>query len=438
MKKFNVLYDATVVCNILDRNSLRSGIFFVAYNVLLELLKSPEFNVYLYADNLFKLQRVIDEYPEFSDCKIYQFTIWQKWVSFFKNLKEENKKRKGSIFLRGIYGLLASILKKCYMLTMNKVNLAGIDVYFSPMKAAPKFISNNKRIKCFTILHDAIPMVADSDINSQTHKWYGKLVKSINERSFYFANSEYTKRDFLKYIPNIVDDRISVIPLSTGKSYSKVTSLAEINSVKNKYNIPLEQKYIFSLCSLNPRKNLIFAIRNFLKFVSRNKLDDFVFVLGGAFFDGFIEVFNENLESYGSLKDRVIHVGYVDDEDLSALYSGAEMFLYPSLYEGFGMPILEAMQCGLPVICSNCTSMPEVVGDCGIQIDPRADEEMVLAMEKMYFDGEFRSICIQKGLERAKLFTWQKCGDIIIKKLCSECATKEHYDCARSVEKNCV
>ncbi len=78
-----------------------------------------------------------------------------------------------------------------------------------------------------------------------------------------------------------------------------------------------------------------------------------------------------------------------------------------------GMPILEAMQCGCPVITSNLTSMPEVIGDCGIQIDPKKDEDLIKAFEKMYFDKEFREECSKKGLERAKEFTWSKCVDVI-------------------------
>ena len=207
------------------------------------------------------------------------------------------------------------------------------------------------------------------------------------------------------------------MPLSTGKPYRKIVDVDEINEVKRKYNIPLDKKYMFSLCSLNPRKNLIFSIRNFLKFTAKNKLEDYILVLGGAYFDGFEKVMNEELSEFGDLSEKILRIGYVDDEDLSALYSGAEVFLFPSLYEGFGMPVLEAMQCGLPVICSNCTSIPEVIGDCGIQINPPNDEVMVSAMEKMSFDKTFHSECAQKGLERAKIFTWQKCGDIIDEKI---------------------
>lgn len=417
MKKVNLLYDATIVCNIMAKNSSRSGIFFVAYNVLLEFLKRPEYEVYLYADDLIKLRQIVKTCPEFSNCKIYKFSFLQEWVAFFRNLKNENKLNNGPSFLRGIYGLTASILKKCYILSENSTKLNEIDAYFSPMNAVPVVIRRNKHIKCYTILHDAIPLINDDVISPYAYKWFKKLLKTIDERSFYFANSEYTKQDFLKYVPNIRPESISVIPLSTGKPYKKIADEIELNDIRQKYNIPMDKKYIFSLCSLNPRKNLIFSIRNFLKFVEKNNLDDFVFVLGGAYFDDFREVFNDKLKEFGNIEDKILQIGYVDDEDLSALYSGAEMFLFMSLYEGFGMPVLEAMNCGLPVICSNCTSIPEVIGDCGIQVNPHSDEEMVSALEKMYFDREFRNSCVEKGIERAKLFTWEKCADIIDNKI---------------------
>ena len=115
----------------------------------------------------------------------------------------------------------------------------------------------------------------------------------------------------------------------------------------------------------------------------------------------------------GQYRDKIITIGYVDDEDMSALYSGAEIFVFPSLYEGFGIPVLEAMKCGCPVITSNTTSMPEVIGDCGIQINPMEDQELIEALKKMYFDTEFRNECALKGIERSKQFTWEKCVDAI-------------------------
>lgn len=417
MKKINVLYDATVVCNILKNNSARSGIFFVAYNVLLEFLKRDEFNIFLYADDGGKLEYIIKNYSEFSDCKIYKYSLFQDLCNYVFYKKIDSKLNKKHFFAKLFWHILTFFLK--FLDKIQKkyfVKVKDIDVYFSPMKAVPKFVLNNKQIKKYIILHDAIPLINDYRQNAN-HEWYFDLIKSINCHDIYFANSISTKQDFIEYVPKINSENIIVIPLSTGKEYVKIGDIDYINQVKSKYGIPLDKKYIFSLCNLDPRKNLIFSIKNFLRFVEKNNLDNFIFVLGGACWKDFENILNENIENLGEKKDKILKIGYVDDEDMSALYSGAEMFLYPSLYEGFGIPVLEAMKCGLPVICSNTTSLPEVIGDCGIKINPYSDAEMLAAMEKMYFDRDFREECITKGIDRSKMFTWKKCVDVIQNKI---------------------
>jgi len=409
MNKVNVLYDATVVCNILTRDTSRSGIFFVAYNILLEFLKHDEYNVYLYGNDEQKLHYLISNYPEFSKCKIYEFTCFNKLRNKLVLLKKEQNNFYRNPIVRMFLSLSASILKRLHNFTMlMKSKYPDIDVYFSPVYAVPKFLMKDKSIKKYTILHDTIPLIYNYTTG---HEWYYKLVNSINSEDNYFVNSLCTKSDFIKYVPSINPDKITVIPLSTGKPYSKISDISFINQVKAKYNIPLNKKYIFSLCNIDPRKNLIFSVRNFLNFVEKNKLNDLIFVLGGGHFEDFIEKFNKDLKNFNS--EKIYKIGYVDDEDMAALYSGAEMFLYTSLYEGFGMPVLEAMKCALPVICSNVSSIPEVIGDCGILVNPHSDDEMVAAMEKMYFDSKFRSECIKRGLERSEVFTWEKCFSII-------------------------
>lgn len=422
MKKITMLYDATIVCNILENNFLRSGLFFVAYNVLLELLKRDEFNIYLYAEDSCKLQKVIKSYPEFKKCKLYKYSNFDKLISYFSELKSKNKRNNGNKIFRLFTGLLISLIKRLkfgYFKLFLK--LEDIDVYFSPVKAVPNFISSKRHIKKYVILHDTIPLINDYH-KRNTVDWYYKLVKSINKTDKYFANSLCTKQDFIEYVPKINPSNICVIPLSTGKPYFKIDDEYYINQIIRKYGIPTDKKYIFSLCNLDPRKNLIFAIKNFFNFVEKHNFDDFIFVLGGSHFKDFEEILNENIENLGDKKHKILRIGYVDDEDMSALYSGAEMFVFPSLYEGFGIPVLEAMKCGLPVICSNTTSLPEVIGDCGIQINPYSDKQLLEAMEKMYFDREFREKCIKKGLERAKLFTWKKCVDVITNKIVEEAA----------------
>ena len=113
----------------------------------------------------------------------------------------------------------------------------------------------------------------------------------------------------------------------------------------------------------------------------------------------------------------IIKAGYIDDEDLSILYSNAEWFVYTSQYEGFGLPPLEAMQCGCPVITSNNSSLPEVVGDAGLMIDWDSDEQHIEAYEKYYFNKVLRQENSLKGIERAKLFSWEKTVDLMVEQM---------------------
>ena len=105
---------------------------------------------------------------------------------------------------------------------------------------------------------------------------------------------------------------------------------------------------------------------------------------------------------------------YIEEQDLRHYFSNALCFIYPSLYEGFGLPVLEAMQCGCPVITSDTSSLPEVIGEAGIKINPTSDEEMIEAYEKMYFNEEFRHECSKLGLGRAKRFSWKKCASELL------------------------
>ena len=149
--------------------------------------------------------------------------------------------------------------------------------------------------------------------------------------------------------------------------------------------------------------------------MEKNKIEDLVWIMGGAVWVSFAKELARQGINWS--KKQILHVGYVDDEDLPALYSNAEWFVYTSQYEGFGIPPLEAMSCGCPVITSNNSSLPEVVGNAGIKIDWDSDEQHVEAFEKYYFDDEFRKQNAQKGLERSKIFSWKKSVETMLEKM---------------------
>jgi glycosyltransferase involved in cell wall biosynthesis len=142
--------------------------------------------------------------------------------------------------------------------------------------------------------------------------------------------------------------------------------------------------------------------------VQQENLPDLSLVLVGTKGWNYEKIFEEILAK-PEIRDRIIVTGYADDEDLAAIYSGASVFVYPSFYEGFGLPPLEAMQCGVPVITSNTSSLPEVVGDAGIMVTPADADALCQAMLKICSDQALHQSLSVKALQRAQQFSWNAC-----------------------------
>jgi glycosyltransferase involved in cell wall biosynthesis len=198
--------------------------------------------------------------------------------------------------------------------------------------------------------------------------------------------------------------------IASAQNFIPLYDTEKLESVLNKYHIVREKndKYIFSLCTLEPRKNLVFTVVCFIKFIKKHNIQDLYFYLGGTEWDFFIQTFEEKLTAFPECRNKIVRLGYVDDEDVNILYSNSLFFTYLSQYEGFGMPPLEAMQAGTPVITSNNSSLPEVVGDAAITVDYDNEAQCIKAFEDLYFSESLRKDYIAKGVERAKLFSWEK------------------------------
>lgn len=169
----------------------------------------------------------------------------------------------------------------------------------------------------------------------------------------------------------------------------------------------MPEHYFLYLGTLEPRKNLVSLLDAYR--IGKNRFDGCKLVLGGARGWEYDDIF-KTVRKLG-LEEDVIFPGYLPAEQLPALYAGAEAFVFPSFYEGFGIPPLEAMACGTPVITSGCSSMPEVTGDAAVLVDPHQPEELAEAMEHMLRDQDLRNTCISRGLERVKRFTWEKAAE---------------------------
>ncbi len=416
MKKKTLLFDASGIAENISGGSGRSGIFFVSINILNCLIKTGEFDIFLYcnanSNNVqfvdFIKEKFGENIPIYFGNKFYKFS--DKMFQWDAKLRKHHY---------NIIKLLLNVLLRKPLIWLGRkiVFLPKFDIALSPMYAFSNKIKANKK---YIILHDTIPLLLPEYylLRGDKKHWFYKLVKYIKsgKKCKYFSNSIATKNDFVRLL-NMNSRDITVMPLAASDNFYQEKDDKKIKMVLGKYNIPTDKKYVFSLCTLEPRKNLIRAVKTFIEFIKKNKIKDMVFVLGGAHWDKFIGKLEKEIQDFGNYKDKIIRAGYIDDEDLAALYSGATFFVYTSQYEGFGMPPLEAMKCGCPVITSNNSSLPEVVGDAGIMIDWDSDEQHIAAYEKYYTDEKYREEMSKKGLERAKMFSWEKTVDIIIKEI---------------------
>ena len=218
------------------------------------------------------------------------------------------------------------------------------------------------------------------------------------------ALSEYSRGDIIETY-GIAPDRVLVTPPAAPGHFAPVTEATELARVRRNYGI--EDEYILSVGSIQPRKNLarlIAAYASLRRLRPQAKLPQLVLVGKKAW------LFDETLRAAAEhdLTSVIIFTGYVPEADLPPLYSGARCFIYPSYFEGFGLPVLEAMQCGTPVIAGNRTSLPEVVGDAGLLVDPFDEQALALAMAGIIENSDLAAELRVKGLKRARDFSWRK------------------------------
>lgn len=268
------------------------------------------------------------------------------------------------------------------------------------------------RVPRILTVYDLIPVNRPEFVDIYSTNLFDDLLKQIDvEKDWIVAISEFTKHEVCERT-GMSPERVRVTPLAASPVFHPVTDPDAIASVRSRYGIP-PGEYFLCLAAPQPRKNLSVLIQAFFRLLDAQALPDTYLVLAGSKSLGWNndEVF-ATAASSTKHRSRLFFTGYVADEDLASLYSGAAAFVFPSLYEGFGLPALEAMQCGTPVITSNTTSLPEVVGDAAVLVDPTDADQLCEAMSAVLGDQALRSQLRQRGLQRAAQFSWKRCADI--------------------------
>lgn len=283
----------------------------------------------------------------------------------------------------------------------------GVDVFHSPYLPLPPRSVTGSIPRVLTV-YDLIPVLAPQFVIPSHTVSYQSILDSIDVNSDWIAAiSEFSKQEFCHHT-GMPEDRVRVTPLAAADHFRLVCDADAIAEVRSRYGIP-EGRYLLSIANLEPRKNLPHLIQAFFRLLAGEPLEDVSLVLVGSKGMKHEEIF-EAAASDASFGTRVIFTGHIPDADLSTIYSGAVAFVYPSLYEGFGLPPLEAMQCGVPVITSNTTSLPEVVGDAAITVDPSDGDALCDAILRILSDTQLRADLRRKGLARAQDFSWARCA----------------------------
>ncbi len=272
-----------------------------------------------------------------------------------------------------------------------------IDVFHSPNYFLPPTRGAKGIITIHDITFKRFPETQTRSDTRYANKWVPEALKMANG---IITDSQSAKRDIIELL-GVPENKIDVIYGAVDQRFLPINDIQILQEVKMKYNLP--EKFLLYVGTLEPRKNISGLLQAFA--ILRQNISYKLVIAGGKgwLYDEIFEIVRKL-----NLTEDVIFAGYVPDEDLPAFYNLADLFVFPSLYEGFGLPPLEAMACGVPVVCSNTSSLPEVAGDVAIMVDPYDVEGLAEAMHKILADVTLQQKMRAKGLKRAKLFSWEE------------------------------
>jgi glycosyltransferase involved in cell wall biosynthesis len=251
-------------------------------------------------------------------------------------------------------------------------------------------------------VHDVFAYVCP-EAHNRLDNWRYRLMlpRALARADMVLTDSDHSRRDIARHLA-VSEAQIQVIPCGVDPRFAPVPDGDARRAVLARYGIT--RPYLLYVGGINARKNIAQLFEAFSRLLTRHT--DLMLVIGGKrqWQTDAIDATFHRL----NLSDHVHFTGYVVDVDLPALYSAAELFVFPSLYEGFGLPPLEAMACGVPAVTSNASSLPEVVGDAALTVDPYGVDDLVVALERALTDEALRADLRQRGLERAARFTWPR------------------------------
>ena len=285
----------------------------------------------------------------------------------------------------------------------------GCDVLHCTSNTAPVF----SKTPLVLILHDIIYLESIS-IFKKAGTWYQKLgnmyrrwvVPPVVKRSKKVVTvSNYEKERIAKFF-NMDSSRLSAIYNGVGPHFQKISDQNYLKEIKNKYNLP--DHFMFFLGNTDPKKNTSGVLKAFADFNAQSEKQYKLVMLD--YDEGALQSLLADI-GHPEIREHIQLTGYVPNIEMPAIINQCEVFLYPSLRESFGIPILEGMACGVPVITSNTSSMPEIAEDAAHIVDPHKSEQITDGIIKILADENYRNLLVEKGLERSKYFSWKRMAE---------------------------
>jgi glycosyltransferase involved in cell wall biosynthesis len=275
----------------------------------------------------------------------------------------------------------------------------AIDVLHSPHHTTPLLVAGCRRVVTF---HDLTFFILPERYPRGRRLYFRSISWAAARAADMLVCPSQAVRNDIVRILHVPPDKVRPIAEAAAPAFHPIDDSALLDGLRYKYLLP--DRFILSVGSLEPGKNRTTLLKAFAELRRRGVEQKLVVAGQRAWKYGADLRLAEDL----GLKGEVIFTGYIAPEEMPVLYNAADLFVFPSLYEGFGLPVLEAMACGVPVVASNVSSIPEVTGDAALLVDPRDDGALCDAMERILKNGDLRATLRQRGLERAVTFSWEK------------------------------
>lgn len=349
------------------------------------------------------LPRLIKQRPDITFRLFYN--AWRKQPLVYGWLGEKNVE----LYASSIPNRLLFAAQAFFGMPRIDKRIGGCDVFWSPHILN---VALSPRVRHIITVHDLAFEHYPEFFSREKLWWHTHLMvprTQLKKAHRILAVSQSTKKDLTR-LYRISENKIEVIcPGVDGEFRPLEESHQDIAAARKKYGLP--EKFILFFGTIEPRKNVTGLIKAFEIFRANDTLKAISYKLVIAGTKGWLcgEIFESAKRS--PLASDIIFTGFIAPEDKPALYNAADVFVYPSFFEGFGFPPLEAMACGTPVITSNRSSLPEVAGDAALLVDPYRSDEMADAFLTLLQDKEAGAALVKRGLERAKRFSWDACAE---------------------------